>query len=290
MKLTFRGVRGSFPVPSPQCQRYGGNTPCVQVETGSAAVIIDAGTGIRAAGQALVDGGVEEIHLLITHTHWDHIQGFPHFAPLYRENTRITLYSLRRRNRSLQAIFRNQQHPAFFPIPLDEVKAELDFVELEDGQTIDIANARAQCRRLNHPGVTGGFRLEHNGRALAYISDVDLCGDRLLGDEMSAATEPDKQQWLQHLWEGACDLAHGADLAIFDTFFLPEEYDPDWGHSRPDDALRLGLEAGVRRIALYHHGPRRTDDKLDEMLALCQAKAGDDVELLAAREGLEITL
>ena len=290
MKVTFRGVRGSFPVPSPHCARYGGNTPCLEVDTGSATIVIDAGTGIRAAGKALLEQEVEEIHLLISHTHWDHIQGFPHFAPLHRENTRIEIYSFRHQDRSLKDIFQAQQEPSFFPIPLDEIKAELEFTELEDGQRFEIKDTKVLCRRLNHPGVAGGYRLEQDGHALAYISDVDLSTDLLLGDDMPAASGQKRQKRLQHLQDGARDLAHRTDLMVFDTFFLPEEYEPDWGHSRPEDALKLGLEAQVGKIALFHHEPHRSDEKLDELLAHYQQKTQGKVELIAAREGLEITL
>jgi phosphoribosyl 1,2-cyclic phosphodiesterase len=289
MKVTFWGVRGSFPVSLPQCAGYGGNTPCLEVNTNSC-ILIDAGTGIRAAGKSLVERGVEQIHLLLSHTHWDHIQGFPYFAPLYKENTRIEIYSLGRRDHALKDVFAGQQQPSFFPVPLDGIKAELVFTELEDGQHFAIEDTEVLCRRLNHPGVAGGFRLEHDGHALAYLSDVDFYTNLLLGDDLPAASGQERQQWLQHLRNGVRDLAHRTDLMVFDTFFLPEEYEPDWGHSRPDDALEVGLEAQVEKIALFHHEPHRSDEKMDELVAHYQEKTQGTVELIAAREGLELIL
>ena len=286
MKVTFWGVRGSFPASLPPYLRYGGNTPCLEVDTGSSTILIDAGTGIRAAGKSLAERGVEEIHLLLSHTHWDHIQGFPHFAPLYREKTRIGLYGFRRPNRSLRDIIRGQQQPPFFPISLDQVQAELEFTELEDGQVFSIDDTRVACRRLNHPGVSGGFRLEQDHFAFAYISDLDLETPLLLADDLPT----DSARHLQRLRDGACDLGHRADLVVFDTFFLPEEYQPDWGHSRPDEALSLALEAGAGKLALFHHEPHRRDEEMDQILARYQEKTGDRVELIAAREGLELTL
>lgn len=289
MKVSFWGVRGSFPVVSPQCAGYGGNTPCLEVDTGSC-ILIDAGTGIRSAGKALVERGVEQIHLLLSHTHWDHIQGFPFFAPLYEKNTRIQIYSLRRQGHSLEDVFRDQQQPSFFPKSLEQINAELVFTELEDGQSFAIDDSKILCRRMNHPGVAGGFRIEHGGQTFAYLSDLDLYTHLLLGDDLPADSDRERQKCLQHLRDGARDLAHRTDLMVIDTFFLPEEYEPDWGHSRPDDALKLALEAEVKKIALFHHEPHRSDGKIDEMVVYYQKKLQGSAELLAAREGLELTV
>jgi len=289
MQVTFWGVRGSFPVVSPRCAGYGGNTPCLEVDTGSC-ILIDAGTGIRTAGKTLVERGVEQIHLLLSHTHWDHIQGFPYFAPLYQKNTRIQIYSLGRRGHPLEDVFRDQQQPSFFPVSLDEVNAELVFTELEDGQRFAIDDTEVLCRRMNHPGVTGGFRIEHGGQTFAYISDLDFYTHLLLGDDLPANSDREKQKCLQRLKDNVHDLAHRTDLMVFDTFFLPEEYQPDWGHSRPDDALKVGLEAQVKKIALFHHEPHRSDEKIDKMVAYYQKENQGTAELLAAREGLELTI
>jgi len=290
MDVIFRGVRGSFPVSSPHCWRYGGNTPCIQVDADQTIILIDAGTGIRPIGKILAERRVEEIHLLLSHTHWDHIQGLPHFAPLYEERTRLHVYSLKRPDRPLRDVLLAQQRPPFFPVSLDQTRAALEFTEVEEGEWFVIGDIRILCRRLNHPGLAGGFRLEQDGRVLAYISDTDLHTHLLLGDGMDAAADAERQQWLQRLERGVCDLAHSADLMICDTFFLPDDYKPDWGHSRPDDALRLGLAAQARRVALFHHDPHRSDAQLDEVLAYYQQQAAGKLELLAAAEGLEIGL
>ena len=177
-----------------------------------------AGTGIRSAGKTLVERGVEQIHLLLSHTHWDPIQGFPYFAPLYEKKTRIQIYSLGRRGHPLEDGFRGQQQPSFFPLSLDEITAELGFTELEDGQRFAIDDTEILCRRMNHPGVTGGFRIEHDGQTFAYLSDLDLYTHLLLGDDLPANSDRERQKYLQRLRDGVRDLAHRTDLMVFDTF------------------------------------------------------------------------
>ena len=290
MKITFWGVRGSFPVSAPHCVRFGGNTPCIEVDTGETSVIIDAGTGIRALGASLLEGAVAEIHLLLSHTHWDHIQGLPYFAPLYEERTRLHIYGPKRPRQSLRDILRSQQRPPYFPIPFDDVPATLEFTELEDGQQFTIGNTHIHCRRLNHPGVVCGYRFENDDSVFTYICDVALHARLPLGDGMMTDSEQEQRKWLDHLHKGARDLAHGSDLLVCDTFFLPEEYKPDWGHSRPDDALRLALEEKVKRLALFHHNPHRSDAQLETILKRYQGKASDQLELLAATEGMQLSL
>lgn len=290
MKVTFWGVRGSFPVASADSLRYGGNTPCVEIQAGDATIFIDAGTGIRAAGPALARRGVDEAVLLISHVHWDHIQGFPHFDLLHRDGADIAVHSIRRPERSLREIFHTQQEPAFFPIPLDDCAAQLSFVDHDEGDIIRVGETTIRFLRLNHPSVAIGFRIEHDNRAIAYICDADVYGDLLLADGLPVASEAEKQAWLSELQANARDLAHRADLVVCDTFFLPEEYQPDWGHSRPDDALRLADMAEAQAICLFHHRPGRDDAQLDTILSRCQASANGSFEVLAAVEGLEITV
>jgi phosphoribosyl 1,2-cyclic phosphodiesterase len=288
MQITFWGVRGSFPVAAPHSIRYGGNTSCIEVSAGETCLIIDAGTGICSLGKDLVERDQLEIHLLISHTHWDHIQGFPHFAPQYNENAHIRIYSLAHEDRSLGDIFRAQQQAPFYPIPLADAEAQIEFVEMQDGEPITIGEAQITCHRLNHPSVTGGYRIEHQGKVLSYVSDVDLYGPILLGDGMKNGSPEQQRAGHRYLKKSARDLAHRADLMVCDTFFLPEEYKPDWGHSRPEDALRLGEEAQIERLALFHHEPHRSDDEIDAIQARYRKEAPFD--LFASVEGLELAL
>lgn len=290
MKIRFWGVRGSFPVSSPHAIRYGGNTPCLEVEAGGRLLVIDAGTGIRALGKELRRRGVREIDLLLSHAHWDHIQGLPHFEPLYCSDIAVTVHALRHPRHSLESILRGQQREPFFPVPLDRLPARLRFVEHEDGESWQVGGARLVCRRLNHPGVAAGWRVEADGRTLAYLCDTDLNGELLLATDLPVAGEEDRLEWLRRMRQGARDLGHRADLLVCDTFFLPEEYDPEWGHSRPEDFLEFAVEAGAGTVYLFHHRPGRSDDDLDGIVASCRARANGQLEVGAAREGLEVAL
>ncbi len=290
MEITLRGVRGSFPVSSPHAARYGGNTPCIQVEARETCLIIDAGTGIFELGKELVRRDQRDIHLLISHTHWDHIHGFPHFAPLHQSGFRVHIYSLAHPECSIQEILSDQQKEPFFPMALDRAPAELHFTDLSEGQRLQIGPVAVQCERLNHPSYTGGFRLECGGKTLSYVSDTDLYGPRLHGEGMKTGSEVARETKRIELQERAVELARGADLMVFDSFFLPEEYKDDWGHSTVEDALRLGKEADARSIAFFHHAPGRSDEQLDEVVAHYRTKVPNNTSLLAAAEGGRMVL
>lgn len=289
MEVTFWGVRGSYPVSSPHCVRYGGNTPCIEINAQGTCIVIDAGTGICTLGKHLVEQGQREIHLLISHTHWDHIHGFPHFAPLQERGTRVDLYSMAHPDRTLCQILAQQQQQPFFPVQLEQAHAALEFTDLVEGQQWQIGPTNVLCKRLNHPSYTGGFRIECAGKVFSYVSDTDLYGPRLHGAGMNEGSDEELEDRRIELQKGAVQLAQDADLMVFDSFFLPDEYKDDWGHSRTDDALRLGEEANVRRTAFFHHAPNRSDEQLDAIVADCSKRAPDNA-LLAATEGDHLVL
>ncbi len=276
---------------SAEHMRYGGNTSCVEVHSAEApAIVIDAGTGIRELGKEIASStGSKEVELLLSHTHWDHIQGLPHFAPLYDASAIIRIHALKRQARSLRQILSDQQRAPFFPVSLDQAAARLEFIEHEDGDTFEIGDTRITCRQLNHPTVTGGFRLEANGHSMAYVCDTDLYGDTLFAEELAAEVE-DEAEARRQLLQGTRDLSHGVDLMVCDTFFLPDEYRPDFGHSSVDDALHLAAETEAKCVALYHHRPGREDAELDEIVDRYRGQAGGKTEVLGSSEGLEITL
>ena len=262
MELTFWGVRGSFPVARPHARRFGGNTPCVQVSAGGRDLIVDAGTGIRHLGRKLMAEGITSpLSLLISHPHWDHIQGFPYFYPAYHPDAEISIYSIRREEDRLESLFSGQQHEAFFPTPLERLPSRLDFLELEEGEPQEISGFQVTTRRLNHPGVASGYRLERQGSVLTYLCDVAPSRHVLLGDPRPDRTE---EAWLAELFENQVRLAEGADAVIYDTFFTPDEYAerPHWGHSTLQDGLEVCRLAGARNLFMYHHNPERSDDDL----------------------------
>ncbi len=246
----------------PHARRFGGNTPCVQLAAGGQNLVIDAGTGIRRLGQHLMSRGLNSpLTLLISHPHWDHIQGFPYFEPAYHPEADIAIYSVYRQEDKLEALFSGQQHVAFFPTSLEQLPSRVRFLELEEGETTETSGFRVTTRRLNHPGITSGYRLERQGLVLAYLCDVAPSRDMLLGDPCPGMSE---QAWLRQLFENQLLLAEGADVVIYDTFFTPAEYAErrHWGHSTLEDGLEVCRLAGARSLFMYHHNPERSDDDL----------------------------
>jgi phosphoribosyl 1,2-cyclic phosphodiesterase len=304
MKVRFWGVRGSIPVPGQATNRYGGNTSCVEVRPRRGApIIIDAGTGIRRLGKSLMDEafgeGHGEVSILISHTHWDHVQGLPFFSPLYRAGNQIRIFA-RQRDTHLQAVFSQQHHAPYFPVPLSAMQADMSFHELIEGAQFELGDARITCARLNHPYVAIAYRVEVDHAAVVYCSDTAPFSDLLLGQDFVEAPRlgtlpPAARTELAAMRAGVVALARGADLLVYDTQFTPDEYRvrPHWGHSRPDDAIEIAREAKVKALCLFHHAPLRTDDENDAILARTREvvrTAGDAFALHSAYEGLELVL
>ena len=305
MKIRFWGVRGSIPVPGPQTNRYGGNTSCVEVRPKDGPqIILDAGTGLRRLGKDMMLGAFGEGkgrgHLLISHTHWDHIQGLPFFAPLYQDGNQFFVYARQRDDTHLRAVFASQTEDPYFPVPFNAVKADVSFRELVEGARFEIGPVKVGCTRLNHPWIAMAYRLDCDGASMVYCTDTAPFTDILLEHEFIQTPPkpgdplaPEHAAKLRAMRDGLVDLCRGADFLVYDTQFTPEEYrcKPHWGHSTPYDAIEIALAAKVKTLALYHHAPERTDDDLDAVLAAVRAKTrGSGLEIIAAHEQLEVTL
>jgi phosphoribosyl 1,2-cyclic phosphodiesterase len=307
MKVTFWGVRGSIPVPGRSTNRYGGNTSCVEIRPrGAAPIIIDAGTGIRRLGKTLMEGAFAEGHgtatILISHTHWDHIQGLPFFSPFYKRGNQIEIYARQREDVHLQAVFSAQTEAPYFPVSLEQLEATIQFRELVEGTRFELGRAKISCTRLNHPWIAMAYRVEVDGAAVVYCSDTAPFADVLLEHEFVAAAPvvggplaPETADKLAAMRANLIELCRGADLLIYDTQFTREEYRqrPHWGHSTPDDAIGIARAAGVATLCLFHHAPMRTDDQQDAILAEYREvvhHAGDRFTVIAAYEGLELPL
>jgi phosphoribosyl 1,2-cyclic phosphodiesterase len=287
--ITIWGARGSIPTPGALTTRYGGNTPCVAVEqSGEGAdrlVILDAGTGIRLLGQQLVErgNGPLQVDLLLSHTHWDHIQGIPFFAPFFNDGNEVRVWGSKQGDVDLDVILRQQMHPVVFPVPLDRVAAEL-FVEHVEPGAFEIDGFGVQAIRLRHPGNTLGYRLQPigGGASMAYVTDNELGsgGDYDVGPK-----------WRRELVR----FLKGVDVLIHDAMYTPDDLDQHrgWGHSSYAEAVALAAEAGVGQLVLFHHRPEHDDAAMDIVVEAAQAEAeetGHAFEVIAATEGMQLTL
>jgi len=289
----FWGVRGSIAAPGPETARYGGNTPCVSIEHDGRILILDAGTGIRKLGialQAAAAGRPLEVDLLISHTHWDHIQGFPFFVPAFVPRNRVRVFGPRSAEKPLEKVLRGQMDVEYFPVALGDMAAQIS-VEEYRGQHVDIGPFHVVPGYLNHPGVTLGYRIELPGLTIAYATDTEPYRSFLpgqAGDQAVAAFGKDQDASL-------IDLVRGADVYIADAQYSPDEYRTKvgWGHTNYADTVDLAIEAGVKRLVLFSHDPMHDDAAVDRKLAHCRvlmAERGADIEVIAAAEGVPLAL
>ncbi len=287
MRVRFWGTRGSLPVPGPSTIRYGGNTSCVQVESDAGdLVVIDCGSGAQALGRALTaDGrGPRDGTILFSHTHWDHIQGFPFFAPLFVEGGHWDVYGPRGLGESLRDALSGQMQYTYFPITLDALGAELRYHHLVEG-SFRVGDIEIEARYLNHPVLTLGYRLHVDGATLVYACDHEPFR-RSAADGEEALKGKDKDH---------ADFAAGADLLIHDAQYTAAEYPHriGWGHSPMEYAMRVAGEGGVHTLALSHHEPTRSDEELATLEAGLRERAKEHDypgELIMATEGTVLEL
>jgi phosphoribosyl 1,2-cyclic phosphodiesterase len=297
MKIRFWGTRGSIPSPGPRTVRYGGNCSCVEVRTpGGDLFIIDAGTGIRELGLSLMGEQPVVAHIMLSHTHWDHISGFPFFPPAFVPTNTLTIYAARNIDKRLEDVMAGQMEYTYFPVTLGDLPAELSYRELLE-ETFSIGSARITTHYLNHTSICMGYRIEAGGRSVVYVSDHEPYGLALFG------TDPPAERIGRGLRDGVVHVGdrrliewvRGADLVIQDTQYTPEEYPKKigWGHGSADYVTDVAIMAGVRRLALYHHDPLHDDDTVDQIVEYCRgrvAEAGASLEVFAAAEGQEVVL
>ena len=273
MQITFHGVRGSIAAAGPSTVEFGGNTSCVEVRCGDARLIFDAGTGIRALGRRMMGELPLTAHLFFTHTHWDHIQGLPFFAPAFVPGVRLELYGPQRSGPTLREVLAAQMTQPFFPVTLEALSAELVFHEVRERRAIHVGEATVTAAALNHPDGVVAYRVDYRGSSMVFATDT----------EHYSVVDPRLTR-----------LARGADVLIHDAQYTAEEYSGGtglprlgWGHSTVEAAAAQARASGVGQLVLFHHDPDHDDAAVRALEGRAQALFGPST---AAREGVTIEL
>jgi phosphoribosyl 1,2-cyclic phosphodiesterase/CheY-like chemotaxis protein len=286
MQVQFWGTRGSIPKPGPATAHYGGNTPCLELRTERGTiVIIDCGTGLHGLGLHLLSSGPKGLagHILISHTHWDHIQGFPFFAPFFVPGNKWDIYGPKGLDQSLHETLAGQMQHTYFPIAPDQFGAAIHYHDLLEG-TFDIDDVKVTTQYLNHPALTLGYRLEADGATVVYCCDHEPYS-RAVADGRGDYAGQDRRH---------AAFVEGADLLIHDAQYTAAEYPSKvgWGHSPGEFVVTLAQRAHVKAVALTHHDPLRSDPELDRIVEGLKAKlhAASSPLVFAAAEGQPIEI
>jgi phosphoribosyl 1,2-cyclic phosphodiesterase len=274
MQIKCWGARGSIPVSGPEYVRYGGDTPCLEIRPKHGNVIVvDSGTGILRLGQKLISGGEREIDWLFTHTHWDHILGFPFFEPLFWADSSINIYGCNRAMGDLSKLLKNTMRAPHFPITFSEIKAKLNFEE-RCLSPFKLGSLEVETIFLNHPNRGLGFKFREEDKTLVFLTDNEL-----------GYSHPGSLSYESYL-----DFCQGVDVLIHDAEYTEKEYENTcgWGHSTYTQALELALRAKVKTFALYHHNRNRSDRDIDSLVQDCHQRitaAGQDMQCMALAQG-----
>jgi phosphoribosyl 1,2-cyclic phosphodiesterase len=256
--------------------RYGGNTSCIEVRNGDDVIVLDAGTGLRGLGQSLLKEFKKKplnLTLLLTHTHWDHIQGLPFFGPIYNPRCRLRILGCEGARNGLVAALTGQMESTYFPVPFDKLPSNIEIEELTDFN-FSIGSVLVRAQRANHPGVCVGYRLFSPDGLITFFPDTEPRA----GDDHAMV-----------------DFVRDADVLILDSQYDKAEYKrhAGWGHGCVDDSVALALAAGVKHLYLFHHDPDHDDRRLDELVKHARklvAKRKAKLKVDAAREGMVIQL
>jgi phosphoribosyl 1,2-cyclic phosphodiesterase len=269
--IQFWGVRGSIACPSPRHMVYGGNTSCVEILAGEKRVILDAGTGIRDLGKTILKNDLSRAHLFFSHTHWDHVSGFPFFAPAFHSDHAFTVMSGHLYDKGgIRATLAGQMMQPMFPVPIDIMQSHLIFEDFRAGESFLIDGGIAvRTAVLNHPSDSTAYRIDYGGRSVCYVTDTEHIPGR-----------PD---------QNVLGLIEGADVVIYDSTYTDEEFPEKvgWGHSTWQEGVRLCRQANVKKLVIFHHEPDHEDDRMSRIEE--EARAAWDRTIIA-REGLILDL
>ena len=273
------GARGSIPVCGKDYLRYGGNTTCLEIQNSRGDILmVDAGSGIREAGNAFMARGISDVTLLLTHGHWDHVMGFPFFKPLYYPEVKITVVGEAFARDSMKDILARVMSVPYFPINYDEVRANVIYAD-RCRDIFPLGGLNVESIALSHPNRASGYKFMENGKTFVFFTDNELGLDH----EGAAG------------YDSYVSFCRGADLLVHDAEYKDDEYarKRGWGHSTVGQAVRLALDAGVKKLGLFHHNQDRYDDEIDDMVAGCMGRvacAGGAVDCFGVSQGMELTL
>jgi phosphoribosyl 1,2-cyclic phosphodiesterase len=295
-RLKFWGTRGSISVPGHGTLRYGGNTTCVELRADGEIIVLDAGSGIRSLGIALekeFQSQPIKLSLLITHAHWDHIQGLPFFAPAYEKKNEIRVRGYDGVDMGFGKIMAEPMRLPFFPIAMRELSAKIDIKTLSEME-FSVGKVQVRARFVNHPGVCAGYRLFTSAGSIAFLPDhepyrfLHAAKAKDLNPEQAKKTGEEERA-------GLVEFIRGSDILILDSQYTDAEYERHigWGHGSISSAVSLALDSKVRRLLLFHHDPGHDDTMLDAIVEDARRlvrESGKDLQVDAAREGEEVLL
>lgn len=296
-QLKFWGVRGSIPTPGPATIQYGGNTSCIEVRAEGQIIVLDAGTGLRLLGRELSREFKDQplqLSLLLSHTHWDHIQGLPFFQPLYHSNNRIRILGYEGARSGLFKVLSSQMESPFFPVGLKELPSNVEIDELRD-MDFHIGNVRVQAFFANHPGICVGYRLTTSDGSVAFFPDNEPPHRLQHLPNASEADEATRRGFAEHESRKFSDFLRNVDVLILDSQYDSEEYaqHEGWGHGCVDDVVQIAVDANVKRLFLFHHDPDHDDAKVTAMVQHARqlaARLNSPLKIEAAAEGLVVRL
>jgi len=291
-RVRFWGVRGSIPTPGPSTVRYGGNTSCVEIRADGQIIILDAGTGLRPLGLELIaefDNQPLDLTLLLSHTHWDHIEGLPFFQPVYRANSRLRILGYEGARRGLDSVLSEQMESPFFPIGLREVPSNIRIEELKELK-FTIGPVRVEACFAHHPGTCVGYRLFTSAGSICFFPDNEPHYG-YDGSKKNATKDPEALRFAEQQEQQMINFIRGADLLIIDSQYDREEYPAHmgWGHGCLDHVVDIAVRAEVKRLFLFHHDPAHDDKKISEMVAYARKlvkAAKSSLQVEAAQEGV----
>ncbi|WP_136810507.1 MBL fold metallo-hydrolase [Desulfosediminicola flagellatus] len=307
MKVRFWGVRGSIPCPGPNTQKYGGNSACIELRVGAdeRLIIVDAGSGIRELGTYLLQNdlpkGPIDTAIFLSHTHWDHIMGFPYFTPIYIPGTKLKVFGpVTFEDDPLEDVVGGQMKYRYFPVNMGELASDIEYVRLKENPGIDLGDGlNVVTKLLNHPITALGYRFEYKDKKVCTCYDTEPFRNLFITDpehpDYDEAMAYEGEEVAKEQNEVIEEFYAGADLLIHDSQYTADEYANGrvgWGHSTVEHVIESANRVGVKKLALFHHDPDRTDAQIDEMAKeYCDpGKYGGDTEVFFAKEGDIVTV